>query len=74
MPPFFWENKMEIKDPRGGARAGAGRKKGSVSCGEKKIFKTVSISGTPEELEKLKNFAKQSGKTVSRFVLDNLLN
>lgn len=61
------------KDPRGGARAGAGRKKGSVSCGEKKIFKTVSISGTPAEIKKLKIIAKQSGKTVSRFVLDNLI-
>ena len=34
--------------------------------------KTISISGTPKEIENLKKLAKESGKTVSRFVLDNL--
>lgn len=34
--------------------------------------KTISISGTPTEIENLKKLAKESGKTVSRFVLDNL--
>ena len=32
--------------------------------------KTISISGTPTEIENLKKLAKESGKTVSRFVLD----
>lgn len=35
--------------------------------------KIMSISGTPTEIEKLKKLAKESGKTVSRFVLDSLV-
>lgn len=35
--------------------------------------KIISISGTPTEIEKLKKLAKESGKTVSRFVLDSLV-
>ena len=34
---------------------------------------TVSISGTPTEIESLKENAAAAGVTVSRFVLDNLL-
>ena len=34
--------------------------------------KTISISGTETEIENLKKLAIDSGKTVSRFVLDNL--
>ena len=34
--------------------------------------KTISISGTPKEIKNLKKLSKESGKTVSRFVLDNL--
>ena len=53
----------------GGAREGSGRK----ATGRMKEFKTISICGTPEEVERLKKKAKVSGKTVSRFVLDSLL-
>lgn len=31
---------------------------------------TISISGTPSEIQELKRLAEESGKTVSRFVLD----
>lgn len=33
---------------------------------------TISISGTPSEIEKLKELAAGAGLSVSRFVLDNL--
>ncbi|HAK69190.1 MAG TPA: hypothetical protein DCM57_05965 [Treponema sp.] len=47
---------------------GGGRKK----TGRLKIFATTSISGTPEEIECLKTLAREAGKTVSRYVLDEL--
>lgn len=49
---------------------GGGRKK--LPPSEKKVFKTVSISGTPEEIENLKQKAKSENKTVSRFVLERV--
>ena len=56
------------KATHGGARPGAGRPRKD----EEARRKTISISGTPTEIENLKKLAKESGKTVSRFVLDNL--
>lgn len=56
----------------GGARAGAGRKTGSTADGEHKTGRIV-ISCFKSEEEKIKELAKQSGKSVSRFVLDNLI-
>ncbi|WP_147613931.1 hypothetical protein [Treponema pectinovorum] len=35
---------------------------------------TISISGTKTEIEKLKQKAIENNKTVSRFVLENLVN
>ncbi|MCQ2584479.1 MAG: hypothetical protein MJ185_02720 [Treponema sp.] len=35
--------------------------------------KTISISGTPTEVEKLKELAEAAGKTVSRYIFDNLI-
>lgn len=34
---------------------------------------TISISGTPTEIAELKRLAAENEKTVSRFVLDNLI-
>lgn len=59
----------------GGARPGAGRKKGSVkdgATGRKKIYQTASISGTPEEIERLKANAEVAGQSVSRYVISRL--
>lgn len=42
--------------------------------GRKKEFKTFSISCTPEEAEKLKALAEKNNKSVSRLVIDSLLN
>lgn len=56
---------------RGGYHGGG--RKTLDPTGKRKEFKTVSISGTPEEMEALKQKAKAAGQTVSRFVLDNLI-
>ena len=63
------------KQTWGGARPGAGRKKGSVkdgATGRKKIFQTASISGTPEEIARLKANAQAAGQSVSRYVISML--
>ncbi|MBQ3640949.1 MAG: hypothetical protein IJJ70_05535 [Treponema sp.] len=49
---------------------GGGRK----ATGRLKIFANTTISGTPEEIEKIKKMAKDSGKSVSRFLIDLALN
>ncbi len=54
---------------RGGAREGSGRK----PTGRIKIFSTTTISGTDEEIKLLKEQAKAAGKSVSRYVLDWVL-
>lgn len=59
----------EKKSNRGGARVGSGRK----ATGRKIIYKTVSISGTPEEIEQLKQIAEKSGKTFSRFIIESFI-
>ena len=56
----------EEQKKRGGAREGAGRK----PTGRLKMFANTTISGTPEEIAELKRLAKDSGKTVSRFLID----
>ena len=61
------ENQAQ-KNTHGGARPGAGRPRKDKEARRK----TISISGTSTEIENLKKLAKESGKTVSRFVLDNL--
>lgn len=48
---------------------GGGRK----PTGRLKIFASTTISGMPEEIARLKELAKQNGKSTSRFVLDTLL-
>lgn len=54
------------KKGRGGARPGAGRK----SKGENAKRKTISISGTPAEIDELKQKAAEAGKTTSRFLIE----
>lgn len=55
---------------RGGYHGG-GRPRKKES--EKTVYKTMSISGTPEEIEQLKKLAQAENKTVSRFVLEAVL-
>lgn len=63
----------EIKEKRGGARAGAGRKKPPT--------KTSVIFGykyTPEEAQEMKNalakLKEKTGKTTSKILYDLLIN
>lgn len=56
------------KKGRGGARPGAGRK----SKGENAKRKTISISGTPAEIDELKQKASEAGMSVSLFILEEL--
>ena len=58
---------MEKKtETRGGSRPGSGRKKTGA------IYVTTAISGSPEEIRRLKDNAAAAGQSVSRYVLDNL--
>lgn len=65
-----------VTDGRGGARAGAGRKKGSPgipgagrkATGVRRV--SFSVSCQPEELAAVKEKAAAAGKSVSRFLLD----
>lgn len=61
---------MEEKGTWGGARPGAGRKKGTVikSASEKKTS-TLVVKLTPAEKEKLKALAQKEGLSVSSYLL-----
>lgn len=45
---------------------GGGRK----PTGRLKTFVNTTISGTPEEIAKIKRLANENGKSVSRFLID----
>lgn len=51
---------------------GGGRKRKNPE--EKIVYKNITISGKPEELEALKQKAKENGKTLSRYIIKSLLN
>lgn len=57
----------ENKKIWGGRRVNSGRK----PTGKK--YKTISISGIDFEIDKIKQNAKKNNKTISRFVLDKVL-
>ena len=63
---------MDTQNRRGGLREGAGRKKGSVSKGEHKTGRLV-ISCLESEEAEIRRLAAASGKTVSRYIVDILL-
>jgi predicted DNA-binding protein len=48
----------------------AGSKNKKPAEGRKTIYKTISISALPEEVEQLKALAQKSGKTLSRFLVE----
>lgn len=56
----------------GGARPGAGRKKGTLNKGEHKTGRLV-ISCLESEEADIRALAEQSGKSVSRYIVDTLL-
>lgn len=52
----------------GGHRPGSGRKKNGAGA----VFVSTTISGSPEEIRRLKDNAAAAGQSVSRYVLDRL--
>ena len=60
----------ERKKGSGGARIGAGRPK--LITGEGK-GKNLSLRVSESEIERLKELAKASGKTMSRYIIDKAL-
>lgn len=52
----------------GGSRPGSGRKKTGAGA----VFVSTTISGPPEEIQRLKDNAAAAGQSVSRYVLDRL--
>ncbi|MDD5789202.1 MAG: hypothetical protein PUE30_01545 [Spirochaetia bacterium] len=67
------ENENLKKSGRGGARAGAGRKKGGTNKGEHKTGRIV-ISCLESEAEMIKTLASEEGKNVSQFLIDLVKN
>lgn len=63
-------DETEPKGGWGGARAGAGRKKGGGD-GTKRV--SFSVSCQPEELEALKAAAKDAGIPLSRLIINSVL-
>ena len=63
--------------PRGGYREGGGRPKGSpnkgTELGRKTIYKNITVSGSPEEIESLHKMAEQSEKSFTRYVIEYIL-
>lgn len=53
---------------RGGYHGGGRKKTGRI-----KIYANTTISGLPEEIEALKKIAADSGKTLSRLVIETFL-
>ncbi len=55
---------------KGGKRAGAGRPAGTK---KKIIAKRITITIYPDEEEIIKKLAKERGKSVSRYLVENAL-
>lgn len=58
----------EKKENRGGARKGAGRK----ATG--KQYHIMSVTGSKEELDAIRQKAQEAGKSISRYIIDLCLN
>lgn len=63
-----WKGEKE-KKYRGYGYHGGGRPK----KGDDAKRKTISISGTPAEVQQLQELAAKEGKTVSRFIIESLI-
>lgn len=62
------EKKKKKYTGRGGYHGGGRKKTGRI-----KIYANTTISGLPEEIDSLKNLAKEKGKTLSRMVIESFL-
>lgn len=58
---------------RGGKREGAGRKEGYRKDEELKKSNRIVILCTDDEMNQIKELAKSSDKTTSRFIVDTIL-
>lgn len=61
---------------KGGKRPGAGRPKGALgkhNSGRKTIYKTFSVACLPDEWEAIKSGAEKAGKSISRYIVDIVL-
>ncbi|UTC65240.1 hypothetical protein E4O00_03520 [Treponema sp. OMZ 788] len=64
---------MTEKNTHGGSRAGAGRKKGSTTNNTGYKNGRIVISCLESEEVLIKQKAAESGKTLSRYILDAVL-
>lgn len=64
---------MEDKIQHGGARAGAGRKKGSTTNNTGYKSGRIVVSCLESEEKAIKQIAKEQNKTVSRLIIDSVL-
>lgn len=64
---------MENKIQHGGARIGAGRKKGSTINNTGYKSGRIVISCLESEEKAIKQIAKEQNKTVSRLIIDSVL-
>ena len=62
------ETKEKKYSGRGGYHGGGRKKTGRI-----KIYANTTISGLPEEIDSLKNLAKEKGKSLSRMVIESFL-
>lgn len=55
-------------------KRGRGRPKGSPNkgtvLGRKTVFKSLTIAGSPAEIEEIARRAKDAGKSASRYLID----
>ena len=65
---------MEKTTQHGGVRAGAGRKKGSTTNNTGYKSGRIVISCLESEEMAIKQKAKEQNKTVSRLIIDSVLN
>ncbi|WP_308687473.1 hypothetical protein [uncultured Treponema sp.] len=64
---------MESKIQHGGARTGAGRKKGSTTNSTGYKTGRIVISCLESEEKAIRQIAKEQGKTISRLVIESIL-
>ena len=60
----------EIKSTHGGARAGAGRKKGSTTNNTGYKTGRIVISCLESDVELVKTLAQKQNKNISQFIID----
>lgn len=73
MPGVKKDPSREYSPNWGGKRDNLAGRVGRKPTGRQKIYRTLSIAGTDEEVSRIRELAEESGKSVSRYVIDTLL-